>query len=238
MLSKLFGLFAYAMFSLSFAGFGCSLLNLGPMGADAGKIFAFESSAARMTFDISLLLLFGVHHSIAARPWFKTRLVRLIPIGLERSVYVLVSSLLLLGIALFWQPLPDVIWSLTSPIARAVVIGVFALGLVTAVWATFLIDHGALTGLKQSGCLGSASDQGDQFRKPGLYRFVRHPMQLGILILLWATPTMSVGHLVLSLGMTLYIFIGLHFEEKALLRQFGSIYADYRRQVGKILPKF
>ncbi len=234
---RFFGALAYLEFLIAFAWFALFLLDLGPLGIDQRSPRWQNHTISQLAVDLALILIFGLHHSVAARPRIKTWIERLFSIQLERSVYAFASSTLLIAICVFWQPLPGILWNIELPLARALIFSFFALGLIFAVWSTFLIDHAALVGLRQSGWCKSAQDQGHEFRQPALYRYVRHPMQLGILILLWATPHMSTGHALLSAAVTAYIFIGLYFEERALMHSFGSTYAEYRRRVGKLLPR-
>lgn len=187
--------------------------------------------------DIGLLSLFGLQHSIMARPGFKRALTRLLPAAAERSTYVLLSALMIALVCAFWQPLPGMAWQVEQPLARGLLIGGYVCGWGMAVWSTFMVDHFELFGLHQAWRhLRGRPVPAPAFREASLYRVVRHPMQLGVLIGLWSTPTMSLGHLLLALGMTLYVLIGLRYEERDLLAELGDDYADYKRRVPQLLP--
>ncbi len=186
--------------------------------------------------DLLLLLLFGVQHSTMARPSVKRLLARVVPQALERSTFVLTSGLVLLLIFWLWRPIPAVVWYVdgTSEIVARVA---FWSGVLLALFSTFALSHTELFGLQQPyrqvrGGIPAASD----FRVPLLYRVVRHPMHLGMLIVLWATPVMTAGHLLLALGMTVYVLVGIHFEERDLVRAFGDSYRAYRGVVPALVP--
>jgi len=187
--------------------------------------------------DMVLILLFALQHSIMARSRFKQWLLRWLPAPAERSSYVLVSGLLVLALLVFWQPLPAPVWHLQQPLAAGLLCALYVAGWTLAVIASFIINHFELFGLQQGWLhLRRQAEPARRFSERSFYRLVRHPIQLGTLIGLWATPTMSVGHLLLASGLSLYTFIGLYFEEKDLLLTLGRDYADYRQRVPKILP--
>jgi protein-S-isoprenylcysteine O-methyltransferase Ste14 len=186
---------------------------------------------------MSLLALFAVHHSVMARSGAKRWLARWFPEALERSLYVATAGLLLILQLWFWQPLPQMIWQVESGVLRGVFRLVFAIGVVVSTASTFAFDHAHLFGLRQAWCDWRKKHVPEPpFHTPWLYRQVRHPMQLGILLFLWSTPTMTLGQLQLALGFTAYILIGLQFEEEALIRQFGTDYEEYRRRVPMLIP--
>jgi methanethiol S-methyltransferase len=187
--------------------------------------------------NMGLLTLFAVHHSVMARTGAKRWLARWFPESLERSLYVATAGLLLVMQLWFWQPLPQMIWQVGSGVVSGVLWLVFAMGVVVSAASTFAFDHAHLFGLRQAWSAWRAAEVHEpSFHTPWLYRQVRHPMQLGILLFLWSTPTMTLGQLQLALGFTAYILVGLHFEEKALIRQFGSDYEEYRRRVPMLIP--
>lgn len=187
--------------------------------------------------DLALILLFALQHSIMARGAFKQWLLRIIPAAAERSSYVLASGLVLLALLVFWQPLPTAVWHLQHPLGYWLLTGFYVAGWSLAVVSSFIINHFELFGLQQGWLqLIQQPEPTRRFSERLLYRFVRHPIQLGTLIGLWATPTMSVGHLLLASGLSLYTFIGLYYEEQDLLISLGSDYADYRQRVPKIFP--
>ncbi len=187
--------------------------------------------------NLGLLLLFGLQHSVMARPWFKSRWTRLVPAAAERSTYVLLSGMLMAAICVGWQPLPGVLWKAESAAAVALLTGGYLLGWAIAVVATFLISHAELFGLRQVYLnLKRCPEPSAGLVETGLYRFVRHPLQSGVLMGVWFTPLMTSTHLLLAVGMTLYILVGLYFEERDLVRTFGDDYRDYQARVGRLLP--
>jgi methanethiol S-methyltransferase len=187
--------------------------------------------------DIGLLVLFGLQHSVMARAGFKARLHRILPPHLERTAYVIASSLALGLLIVAWQPIPAIVWQVRSPVSADLLWAVYAAGWLLVVAATYMINHYELFGLAQvwrkfRGLPAPADD----FRTPYLYRYVRHPLYLGWLLVFWATPSMSAGHLLFAAGMSLYILIGMMHEERDLLRLFGAAYRDYRARVPALIP--
>ena len=172
-----------------------------------------------------------------ARPGFKAGWTKVVPPPLERSVYCLASALCLILLFAFWHPIGGALWTVQSDVARVSLWVLFALGWVILFIATHLISHWELFGLAQAWRHVRGTTRPEQpFRTPLFYRWVRHPIYSGFLLAFWATPDMSYGHLLLALGFTVYIFIGIAYEERDLLRQFGDAYADYRRRVGAVFP--
>ncbi|EIK68650.1 putative membrane protein [Pseudomonas synxantha BG33R] len=185
-----------------------------------------------------LLILFGVQHSLMARRSFKDRMTALIAPVAERSTYVLLSSLVLGVTFWLWQPIPYTVWEVEAAWAKALLSGLFWLGWGLVLLATFLISHFELFGLKQAfDHWRNAPQKAAIFKTPLLYRVVRHPMYLGFLIALWATPHMTAGHLLFALGMSVYLFVGARFEERDLVQLFGEPYQRYQREVGMIVPQ-
>jgi protein-S-isoprenylcysteine O-methyltransferase Ste14 len=187
--------------------------------------------------NVGLLALFGVQHSLMARAGWKQWWTSIIPPALERSLYVLLASALLLALFWFWQPIPKAIWEISHPLLRASIYAVCLAGWAIVVLATFQIDHFELFGLRQVWRATHNQPQvASKFRLPCLYHIVRHPLMSGFLLAFWATPIMTIDRLVFALGMSLYILIGLAFEERALRREFGSVYAKYEATVPRLLP--
>ncbi|WP_199910708.1 isoprenylcysteine carboxylmethyltransferase family protein [Loktanella sp. Alg231-35] len=187
--------------------------------------------------NILLISLFGLVHSVMARSAFKRQWTKIIPKSAERATYVLQSSVLLAVIMLFWQSIPDVVWR-ADGIAQVVLLSVFFSGVVLIVVSTFALDHFEFTGLRQAWCnLNDTSASTSRFRTPLPYRIVRHPLQLGILLVVFSVPEMTVGGLLFAVVMLAYILIGLQFEERALLREFGDDYAAYRHRVPMLVPR-
>lgn len=223
--------FATFLYLIGFVGnlpYLPTTVDRGPQAAVGGAIL----------INIALIAGFGIQHSIMARPAFKAAWTRIVPHALERSVYVLASSLVLILLFAFWCPLPDVVWTVSGP-AAIVLWVLFALGWATVLLSTFLINHFELFGLQQVWLnLTGRTARPPEFRTPFLYRLVRHPLYLGFLIAFWATPVMTFGHLLLAVGMSAYILIAIPIEEGDLVDIFGDRYLDYKARVGSLIPKF
>jgi protein-S-isoprenylcysteine O-methyltransferase Ste14 len=190
-----------------------------------------------LLIDLGLISLFGVQHSVMARAGFKRWWIRIVPQPIERSTYVLLASLALLLLFWQWRPLPGVVWHVEQPLVRWLLWGICGLGWLLVVASTRMIDEPALMGLRQVYThLRGQSLPLPVFKMPALYRVVRHPLMLGFLIAFWATPHMTLGHLLFALSMTAYILIGVRYEERDLVRIFGSTYQAYRQRVPMLLP--
>ena len=220
--------FATFLYAIGFMG------NFGvPKTMDSGP----ESPFLEALLINSLLLgVFAVQHSVMARPWFKKAWTKLVPQTVERSTYVLFSSLALLLLFALWQPMGGVIWKVENASARAILYSIYAIGLLIVLIATFLINHFDLFGLRQVwlNLLGRPY-QPLAFKTPGLYRYVRHPLYVGWLLSFWATPTMTVAHLVFAVATSLYILAAIQFEENDLVRAHRE-YAEYRERVPMLVP--
>jgi protein-S-isoprenylcysteine O-methyltransferase Ste14 len=192
---------------------------------------------AACLIDAALVALFGVQHSVMARAGWKQWWTSIVPPTIERSLYVLLASGILLALFWCWQPIPLVIWQINNPLLRASVYGVCLTGWAIVVLSTFQLDHFELFGLRQVWRATHNNPQASpEFRTPFLYRIVRHPMMSGFLLAFWATPVMTLDRLLFALGMALYILIGLAFEERALRREFGPVYAKYEAAVPRLFP--
>jgi protein-S-isoprenylcysteine O-methyltransferase Ste14 len=233
-LQLLAGLLAYLLFLATFLyliGFVGDLVV--PRTIDAGPAAPL---AVAVAVDVALIALFGVQHSVMARPGFKAAWTRVVPVAFERTAYVVASSLALIVLMALWRPIPASIWAVAGGGAD-VLWAVFALGWGVVLLSTFLINHFELFGLEQLWRqLRALPAAGPQFREPLFYRWVRHPLYFGFILAFWATPRMTVSHLLLALGMTIYILIAIRFEERDLLASIGAPYADYRRRVGMLFP--
>jgi protein-S-isoprenylcysteine O-methyltransferase Ste14 len=205
-----------------------------PKDLDAGAVVPL---AEALIVNTLLLGLFAVQHSVMARPGFKALWTRIVPEPIERSSYVLFASLSLMLLFWQWRPIPDPVWTVTGPMASAAIQGVSLAGWGLVLFSTFLISHFELFGLTQvvRHWLGGATPE-PVFRTPLLYRQVRHPLYLGFLIAFWATPTMTVGHLLFAIATTGYILIGIWLEERDLIALFGDQYRRYREQVSMLIP--
>jgi methanethiol S-methyltransferase len=187
--------------------------------------------------DLLLLVLFAVQHSVMARPGFKRWWTRIVPESIERSTYVLLSTLALALICWQWRPIPDPVWTVQAPVAVAIFQASFWFGWALLLTSTFLINHFELFGLRQViGRLFGWQMPVPAFRTPFLYKYVRHPIYLGFLLGFWSTPAMTVGHLLFAATTTIYILIAIQFEERDLIDLFGEHYRRYRRRVAMIIP--
>ena len=190
-----------------------------------------------LLINVVLLGIFAIQHSVMARPAFKRWWTRFVPQAIERSTYVLLSSLALLLLFWQWRSMPGMVWNVGNTLARDALWVLCGLGFAVVLFTTFLINHFDLFGLRQVYLnLKRQPYTSAGFRTPMLYRFVRHPLMLGFIIAFWATPTMTVAHLIFSAATTAYILIALQIEERDLVSYFGSVYEEYRRQVPMLLP--
>ena len=235
LLAVVYGTSAYAIFvaALLYAvGFVGNLVV--PTSIDVGTVGPPLQSAL---IDTMLLGLFAIQHSVMARPGFKRWWTRFVPHSVERSTYVLFASLVLLALYAHWRPIPALVWSVTNPIAAGAIVAIFWLGWAMLLVSTFLISHFELFGLRQVFARLFSKELPDpQFRAPSLYRHVRHPIYLSFLLAFWATPTMTVGHLLFAMATTGYILIAIQLEERDLLRMFGNQYRQYRQHVAMLVP--
>ncbi len=234
-LAFLYGIVSYLIFLGSFLyaiGFIGGFLV--PKTIDSGETTAFLPA---LLINLLLLGLFAIQHSGMARQEFKEWWTNIIPKPIERSTYVLLSSAVLILLMWQWRPMPTVIWSVENEIGQNLLWGLFALGWLIVLASTYMISHAHLFGLKQvRQYLNRKKLSGPRFQTPGFYRYVRHPLMAGFFIAFWATPHMTLGHLLFSVATTGYILIALRLEERDLIRHFGDRYRMYRQQVPMIFP--
>jgi methanethiol S-methyltransferase len=228
---------SYSLFVVSILWTMAFLANVGAPKTIDIQAGTPAPSAHALIVNGALLSLFAVQHSMMARPWFKRAWSRIVPAAIERTTYVLASTLALLALLAFWEPMPGVMWRAESTAVRAAIWGLYGLGWLLALTSTFLIDHFHLFGLKQAfRAMKGEAEREPTFKKVLFYRLVRHPIMAGFLVVFWAAPTMSLGHFVFALATTVYILIGVHLEERDLRASLGEPYDEYCREVRMLLP--
>ena len=211
-----------------------------PGTIDVGsEIISADNSVLAVIINLGLITLFGLQHSIMARPKFKSWLTRHIPKAAERSTYMIATALAVFTLCLLWQPLPTVLWKADNEITHYILLATGLSGWALVLFSTFLINHFDLFGLRQAwlNLIGKKYTH-LPFRKISLYKYVRHPIMTGAFIGIWFTPVMTVGHLLFATGMSIYILIGVYHEEKDLIRAFGDRYQHYIRSTSKFFPSF
>lgn len=235
-ITLLYGILVYFFFFAAFLyliGFLGNLLV--PKGIDTG-----DSGSASFAYlgNFCLILIFALQHSIMARPGFKRVWTRLIPKPVERSTYVLLSSLALILLMAFWQPIPGIVWDVSGTKLGLAFLATHWVGWAVVLTSTFMIDHFDLFGLRQVYLTFKSRElTRGTFHKRLYYKLVRHPIMTGFLIAFWATPVMTMGHLLFTVGMTVYIYIAVKkFEEKDLIAEIGQPYIDYQAEVGPFFP--
>ena len=230
----LYGAVCYLLFLTTFLYAVGFLGNFGvPKSIDSGPVAPFGQA---LLVNGTLLGLFAVQHSLMARQWFKRAWTRIVPVSVERSTYVLFSSIALLLLFWKWQPMGGVIWKVESQFGRVALGILFALGWALVFIATCLIDHFELFGMRQVWCrLIGREYKPAGFRTPWLYRYVRHPLYVGWLMVFWSAAHVTAAHLVFAIATTAYIFTAIQLEEQDLMR-IHKEYAQYRRDVPMILP--
>jgi len=235
--SLLYGAAAYAACLatlLYLIGFSGNLLV--PKSVDIGPGAPLLEA---VVVDLLLLALFALQHSVMARRGFKQWWTRVVPPAVERSTYVLATCVVFALLFWRWVPMPaPIVWRVDSPTGAALLWSLFGLGWVLVVISTFLIDHFELFGLRQVYAHWTDRPMPTaQFKAPLLYRYVRHPLYLGLLLSFWSAPVMTAGRLLFALGTTAYIFLGVWLEERDLILQFGKRYDHYRSEVGMLIPR-
>jgi protein-S-isoprenylcysteine O-methyltransferase Ste14 len=235
LIAFLYGLVAYFAFFVTILyaiGFVMGLVV--PKTIDTGAV---SSTTEALVVNLLLMSLFAVQHSVMARRQFKQWWTQFVPKAVERSTYVLLSSLALMLLFWQWRPMPAIVWQVDQPDAAVAIATLSLVGWVIVFTSTFLINHFELFGLHQVASNLTGRDMPTQhFRTPLYYKFVRHPLYLGFIIAFWAAPTMSVGHLLFAAVTTAYIFVGILLEERDLVDLFGDDYRRYKQRVSMILP--
>ncbi len=233
----LYGVVCYGIFFLTFLyliGFLGNLLV--PKSIDVGPVVATSTA---FLINFALIALFGIQHSVMARPEFKERWTKIVPKSIERSTYVLIGSALLILLYWQWRPMVGVIWEAEAVWAQYILWAVFFGGFLLVLLSSFVIDHFDLFGLRQVWFnLRQQSYTQSGFKVTFFYKFVRHPLYVGWIMSFWGTPRMTTGHLLFALGMTAYILIAIRYEERDLVKFLGDDYARYREKVPMLVPRF
>ena len=231
----LYGLVSYVVFFASFLYAIGFVSGIGvPKTIDTGTVMPLTEA---LVVNILLMSVFAIQHSVMARPAFKRWWTTIVSPAIERSTYVLLASLALVLLFWQWRPIPAVIWQVTDPNLVLALTGLEALGWLTVLTSTFLINHFELFGLHQvANNLAGKPMPAARFKTPVLYKLVRHPIYLGFIIAFWAAPVMTMGHLLFAAVTTAYIFVGIALEEHDMIALFGDQYREYRRRVAMIIP--
>jgi len=196
-----------------------------------------QGLGAALLVNALLLGLFAIQHSVMARPAFKTQWTKIVPKTIERSTYVLATNLCLILLFWKWVPMKTIVWEVHSPLFANILWGIFAAGWLIVLAATFMINHFDLFGLRQTfNPLMNKEIPALEFKKAWLYKYCRHPIMLGFIIAMVATPVMTAGHLFFAVMCIGYIFIALTFEENDLVNAIGEPYKEYQRTVPKVCP--
>jgi protein-S-isoprenylcysteine O-methyltransferase Ste14 len=239
-LSLLFSIVCYAIFFATFLYLIAFVGNL-PVPKTVDAPASSLAAVAAAVVDVVLIALFGLQHSVMARPGFKRAWTKIVPPPVERSVYVLFASAALLILFWLWQPIDKSVWTISSDMRwlRGIVWVLFWAGFGIVLISTFLINHFELFGLQQAWFnLRGRQAVAPELRQPLFYRWVAHPLYAGFFLGFWATPHMTVGHLLLAAALSIYMLIAIRFEEHDLTDLFGEDYRRYRSGVGMLIPRF
>jgi protein-S-isoprenylcysteine O-methyltransferase Ste14 len=232
----IYGLVCYVMFLgvfLYLIGFLGNFLV--PTSVDSGPEGPL---ATALLVNVLLLAIFGVQHTVMARPTFKRSWTKIVPTPVERSTYVLITNLLLILLYWQWRPMTGVIWEVDNTIGRAILWALFGAGWLLVLVATLQINHADIFGIRQVWLYFRSREYTPvAFATPILYRHVRHPLYAGWITAFWATPSMTAGHLVFAVGTTVYILIAIYFEERNLVQDLGEGYVEYRKRTPMLAPR-
>jgi len=237
-LTMLFAIICYAIF---FATFLYLIVFVGDLSFATQTVDVGPESPplTAAIIDLALIALFGLQHSVMARPAFKARWTKIVSPPAERSVYVLAASIALMILFLGWRPIDTIVWNVTSPALQMLIWAIFWIGWATVLVSTFLINHFELFGLQQAWfhARGREADK-PELRQPFFYKWVAHPLYAGFFLAFWAAPEMTAGHLLLAAGVSVYMLIAIRYEERDLTDYFGEDYRRYRAGVGGLIPRF
>jgi protein-S-isoprenylcysteine O-methyltransferase Ste14 len=234
----LFAIIAYAIFFATFLYLICFVGNLPfvPLTVDRGPE---ATVATAVVLDLALIALFGIQHSVMARQGFKRAWTRIVPKPIERSVYVLAASIVLMILFIGWRPIEGTLWNLAGTPFEMPLWVLFALGWGIVLLSTFLLNHFELFGLQQAWFhMRGREAAAPELRQPMLYKWIAHPLYSGFFLAFWATPVMSYGHLLLAAGVSVYMLIAIRYEERDLTDYYGDDYRRYRSGVGMLIPRF
>lgn len=230
-----YGLLAY---TIGTGGLFWLILALGGIAPAGISALQTDSILSALMINIGLIAMFGLQHSVMARAGFKKGLTRFIPEAAERATYMLMSGIAAMSAIYFWQPLPGTIWSVENTTGQIILWSMYAIGWTYLLLSTFVTNHFELMGLRQVYLYFRNKPYTSlPFTRKFMYRYSRHPMMLGVLIGMWAIPVMSMSHFVMAVLLTVYMAIGVLFEENDLIKNFGETYRDYKKEIAILIPK-
>jgi methanethiol S-methyltransferase len=225
-----YALFAYCVGASTLFWFFLASVGFAPYSLSSIET---DSILAALCINFFLVFLFALQHTVMARKSFKQIWTRLIPEHLERSTFVLSAGVCMALMLWYWQPLPGVIWSIGNEYARLAVLSLAFAGVAYVLITTLIANHFELLGIRQAWLYATGRPYTPlEFKKHWVYKYSRHPMMLGLLVVIWATPDMSVSRLVFAVLLTIYLFVGIQFEERTLIQEFGDKYREYKKEVG------
>ena len=209
-----------------------------PVTINRGAGIAPDMGSAAVFWNVGVILLWGLQHTVMARPAFKRVWTKVVPAPIERSTYLVFVAMATVLLVLCWAPMPAVLWDSSGTVLFPLLIGVYFLGWCIVLFSTFLINHFHLFGLQQAfSFMRRIQSKQETFQTPLLYKLVRHPMMSGVLIALWAVPVLTVGRLLFNVLMTVYVFVGLYFEERTLTAELGEDYVRYQENTPSVIPR-